>query len=34
MHETMEIIQGQNEGHVLDVYEDSLITNISYMVEF
>jgi len=34
MHETMEIIQGQNEGYTLDVYEDYLITNISYMVEF
>jgi hypothetical protein len=34
MHETVEIIQGQNEGHVLAEYEDSLITNIPYIVEF
>jgi hypothetical protein len=34
MHETVEIIQGQNEGYTSDVYEDSLITNISSMVEF
>jgi hypothetical protein len=30
----MEIVQGQYEGHMLDVYEDCLLTNISYMVEF